>query len=129
VSGAIILHATPFREVPRERVGMGDALSSAEDGLDQLAPLQHLIDSARGVEGVDPDAVHSADAAMVALTADLNAVKTAGPTDVFAAPSKFDTGSFLAGLGLALVGTALVYLVTENTSQPQRRPSRRRRTA
>jgi hypothetical protein len=122
----MVLYATPFREVPgtRNRRGFGDAMSSAQDGLNQLAPLQVLIDqSPSGAEATD-----NAQAAMLALTADLNAIKTAGPTDVFAPAPTFNSGSFLAGLGLALVGSALLYLAIDNSS-PQRRPSRRRRTA
>ena len=120
---AIVLHVPPFREIPGtdgRRVGMGDAMSAADDGLVQLAPMQKLIDSARGVEGVDPAAVSDADAAMTALTTDLLSIKTAGPTDVFAAPSKFNGPSFLAGLGLALAVSGLLYLALENSNSYRR---------
>lgn len=120
---AIVLHVPAFREAPR-RVGMGDAMSSANDALTQLAPLQVLVDaSPAGTETTE-----NAQAAMLALTGDLNAIKAAGPTDVFAAPPSFNGPSFLAGFGLALIGSALLYLTIENPSH-QRRPTRRRRTA
>ena len=86
---------------------MGD-VTTQQDALDQLAPIQFLIDEVHaGTAGTD--AANSAQAAVIALTSDLRGVSSSPQSSGITTAA-----AIIIGLGIGMVVTATAFVLIEN---------------
>jgi hypothetical protein len=93
-----------------QHAGMGD-VTTTQDALDQLAPIQFLIDETHAGTATIDDA-NSAQAAVIALTSDLRGLP--GVSSASRSSGITTAAAIIIGLGIGLVVATTAFAIIEH---------------